>query len=338
MKKNWRYHPARWLLALLILLFLFLALSRFDLRSLLHSVKQIPLWSIAMLLGLQIVSQLLVNFQWYKIAKFCGAPLSFRIMFYINCQGAVMDSITPGVKIGGEITRSVQISRIAACSGEQAAAVTAMQKVFSMSAFFLINVFAAGYIIGKAPFPETRHLQFFMYGIAVLFLLLLLCLFFMPRRMKTYLQIKAEPRSLWLLRLRGFSLVLLDQIISIRKNTKTCAALFLLSNLIWLLYPVKLYLLAVQFFPEVNIVLAGVVTFVSYMVAMLPVFPGGLGGFEGTMTGLLLAMGFLRSDALVITVIFRFATFWFVLLVSLVFSASYKIITRLLPAQLSPAG
>ena len=325
MKKKWRYHPVRWLLALLILLFLFLALSRFDAGNLLHSVKQIPLWSVALLLGLQIVSQLLVNLQWHQIAKSSGVPLAFRDMLYINCHGAVMDSITPGVKIGGEITRSVQISRTANCSGEQAAAVVALQKLFSLSAFFLINIFALGYIISHAPILEACYLRFFVYGILVLFLLFFLCLFLMPRRIKTYLQKKDAPRSSWALKTRGFFLALLEQIISIRKNTKICIMLFLLSNLIWLMYPVKMYLLAIQFLPDVTILFTGAASFVSYMVAMLPLFPGGLGGFEGTMSGLLLAMGFMQSDALVITVVFRFITFWFVMLFSLIWIGFYKI-------------
>ena len=309
----------------MILLFLFLALSRFDAENLLHSVKQIPLWSVALLLGLQIVSQLLVNFQWYQIAQFSSASVSFRDMFYINSQGAVMDSITPGVKIGGEITRAVQISRTVNCSGEQAAAVVALQKIFSLSSFFLINIFALSYIIGRVLFFEIRFLQFFVYGLLIVFLLVFSCFFFMPQRTKTYLQSKENPRSQWALILKSFFLALLDQIISIRKNTKVCIMLFLLSNLIWLTYPVKMYLLAVQFLPDVNVIFTGAVTFVSYMVAMLPVFPGGLGGFESTMSGLLVAMGFMQSDALVIAVVFRFITFWFVMLFSILFIGFYKI-------------
>ena len=236
-----------------------------------------------------------------------------------------MDSITPGVKIGGEITRSVQISRTANCSGEQAAAVVALQKLFSLSAFFLINIFALGYIISHAPILEACYLRFFVYGILVLFLLFFLCLFLMPRRIKTYLQKKENPRSLWALKVKSFFHTLLDQIISIRRNTRICVLLFLLSNMIWLIYPVKIYLLAVQFFPGANIMITGAIAFASYMVAMLPIFPGGLGGFEGTMSGLLLAIGFMQSDALVITILFRFVTFWFVMLFSIIFISIYKV-------------
>jgi uncharacterized membrane protein YbhN (UPF0104 family) len=46
---------------------------------------------------------------------------------------------------------------------------------------------------------------------------------------------------------------------------------------------------------------------------MLPIFPGGLGGFEGTMSTLLLIMGLSLSEAAMVAVVFRFITFWFVI-------------------------
>jgi len=228
-----------------------------------------------------------------------------------------MDSITPGVKIGGEITRSVQISRVGNCSGEQAVSVVALQKLFSLSAFFFINLFTIGYLIGRVPLLQIRHIQFLVYGILLLFLLLFVGIFLAPRRIRAYIQARRNPRFSWMRRARGFVLTLLDQVSSIRNNTKAWVLLVLLSFLIWLLYPVKMYLLAVQIFPATHAVYIGAVTFASYMVAMLPIFPGGLGGFEGTMSGLLLAMGFVASDAVVVTVLFRFITFWFVMLFSL---------------------
>jgi len=310
--------------ALLVPLLLF-ALSRLDAQSLLLSIRQIPLWLAALLIGLQIVSQLLVNLQWHQIAKFTDADVSFGNMFYINCQGAVMDSITPGVKVGGEVTRAVQISRRGNCSGEQAVAVVALQKLFSLSAFFFINLFTVGYLIGRVPLLQIRYIQFFVYGILLFFLLMFAVIFIAPQRVKAYLQTRENPRFLWVRRARGFLFTLLDQVISIRGNTKAWIMLSLLSFFIWLLYPVKMYLLAVQFFPYAHTVYIGAVTFASYMVAMLPIFPGGLGGFEGTMSGLLLAMGFVASDAVVVTVLFRFVTFWFVMLFSVGFIGWCKV-------------
>ena len=353
MKKRSRVFAitVRWGLALLILLLLFLAMSQFDIRNLLHSIKQIPLWSVALLLGLQIVSQLLLNLKWHKIAKvvLCeapqdkclaktqtdqqeslrNAPISFRDMFYINSQGAVIEGITPGVKIGGEVTRAVQIRRMGKCSAEQAASVVAMQKLFSLSTFFLINLFAVGHIIGKVPILDAWYVQFSIYSILIFFLLLFAAVFFVPHRLQSYLQpylqAKKNTRFSFLLKMKRFFITLLGQVISIRKNSRVCVMLFLLSTLIWLIYPVKMYLLAIQVFPALNIVYIGAITFVSYMVGMIPIFPGGLGGFEGTMSGLFLAIGFEQSDAFVITIIFRFATFWFVMMISIIFIVFYKI-------------
>jgi len=79
----------------------------------------------------------------------------------------------------------------------------------------------------------------------------------------------------------------------------------------------------VQFMPEVSLAYIAAITFAAYMVAMLPIFPGGLGGFEATMAGLLVAIGFAVSDAAVVTIVFRFITFWLVMLLSLAYCAIY---------------
>jgi len=297
----------KWILGAILVLLLIFALSRINGESLLYSISQIPLWLVLFMIVMQIVSQLLVNLQWYKIAKLANTPISFRDMLYVNSQGSVMDSITPGVKIGGEITRAVQISRVTKCPSEQSAAVVFVQKIFSISALFLIMLFAVSWFL------------------ALPFLAILLCAFFAPGRIRKYLQAKKDPSFAWARKAKGFLCETLNQMCCIRKNTGSLIVLSMLSLSIWLLYPAKMYILAVQFYPDAHIVHITAITFAAYAVAMLPIFPGGLGGFEGTMAGLLAAMGVAVSDAAVMTIYFRFATFWFVLLVSLVYIALYKI-------------
>jgi len=213
-----------------------------------------------------------------------------------------MDSITPGVKVGGEVTRAVQIRRIGKCSAEQAAATVAMQKLFSFGAFLLLCVFAVVYLIGEVPSLLPAVL-----GIAALILLLTVAVILLRRKLKRFLHALKEHSK------------------ALCKNPKACVSLVLLSILIWMIYPVKMYILVMHFFPGANVVYIGAITFISYMVAMIPIFPGGLGGFEATMSGLLIAVGFLGNDAVVVTVLFRFLTFWFVLLLSLAFIGFRKI-------------
>ena len=303
---------------------LLIALLRLDRESLIHSIRQIPLSIALLLLALQMVSQLMVTLQWHQIAKLAKSSLSFRDIFYINCQGTVVDALTPGVKVGGEVARALQISRMGSLSGEQAVGVVAVQKLFSVSALFFIQLFTVGYLIGALPVLQATHLQLLIYAALLFSSLLFASIFFIPHHLEARLQARAPSRFSWVRRVRGFVLTLLGQVIDLRKSTKATAMLAALSVFIWLLYPVKMYILAAQISPDVNAVYVGAVAFVSYMVAMLPIFPGGLGGFEGTMTGLLVATGYLITDAAVIAILFRLITFWFVVLLSLAFIAFYK--------------
>ena len=313
------------ILTAFLLLLLLIALFRLDRESLLYSISQFPLWLILLLIALQIVSQLLVNLQWFQIAKHTDTDISFRYMFYVNCQGAVADAITPGVKIGGEVVRALQISRICDCSKEHSAVIVALQKLFSVSSLFFIQLFAVGYLIGEVPLLQARYLQFIIYGVLLSFLFLFSVVFLMPYPIRASLQKAKVSRFLWMLKFRNFLIGLLDQVSAMRKNIRAWVILCFLSVFIWLLYPIKMYLLAVHLSPDVNAVFIGAIAFVSYMVAILPIFPGGLGGFEGAMTGLLLVAGFFLSDAAVVTILFRFITFWFVILFSLAFISFVKV-------------
>ena len=94
----------------------------------------------------------------------------------------------------------------------------------------------------------------------------------------------------------------------------------LLSFSIWILFPVKMILLVHLFTTNHDWVFLTEVTFISYMVGMIPLLPGGIGGFEATMTSLLMAMKINPNDALAIALLFRFITFWFVILISILYS------------------
>ena len=228
-----------------------------------------------------------------------------------------MDAITPGVKFGGEVTRALQISRKANCTIEQGVAVVALQKLFSISGLFIIFVFALGYLFGEVPFLSSWGLRVLMFGILVGFLLLFAAILFVPGRIAGFLQRKT-PRFLFMRRVKGFVLIQLGHVVTAHENKVRFALLFVLVFIIWLLYPIKLYLLVVQMQVGVSFLAVIAVAFMAYMVAMIPIFPGGLGGFEGAMSGFFIGLGFIVSDAIAVTVVFRFITFWLVMLVGLV--------------------
>jgi len=286
MKKHWR-----WALTAVFALFLLIAFLRLDAADLLYSMAQIPWWVAVAMIALQIATQILINLQWVKVAKIAEMPLSFKDMLYINAQGSVIDSITPGVKFGGEVARAVYIKKMGNYSTEQASVIIALQKMFSLSALCVVLLLVAGY----AQLP--------IYSILFVILLIAVLAIFLYKKRK--------------------------HIAGLHKKPIVCGGVFLLSLAIWVLYPLKMYILVVIFAPDASIAHVAAITFAAYMVAMLPIFIGGLGGFEATMTGLLAAMGIGVSPAAVITIFFRFITFWLVMLFGLMYIGLCKIIEKI---------
>jgi len=319
----------------ILLLLLIFALTQLDLSQMLRSLAEISARTIIVLIALQVFTQLLLNMQWFQVAKFSKVNASFWQMLHINCQGCVVDSITPGVKVGGEVTRALQISRLTGCSGGQAAAVVAVQKLFSLSAFFIVNIFAVLYVMRHSLLAVSDALSFLVMGILAVLLLSMIFILIFPQRLLDILS-KRESGVCGAKRLKLIVFVrnMLEGLVLYRKNKSALILQLVLSFSVWLLYPVKLYLLTMQAYPDASLVFLGAVTFASYLVAMLPIFPGGLGGFEAAMAGLLLAGGFMQGDAVAFAVIFRFFTFWFVMFLSLGYIGLSKLFVqkRIVPA------
>jgi len=296
------------ILLAVLLVFLVVALLNLDIQGIAHSIMQISVWTVLLLIGLQIFTQLLVNLQWFSIARVSGIKISFWDMFYVNSQGAVVDSITPGVKFGGEVTRAMRLSKVCDATTPQSAALVTLQKIFSMSAFLLFCLVSAVFLLGEMP-----YLWLILSGFAVLIALICLAVFLFRKRIKEYVS------------------ALKENLATIRSKPGFCVLMCLLSVLIWFLYPLKLLLISYSFMAGADVLFIAATTFAAYLVALIPIFPGGLGGFEGTMSALLVSVGFVLNDALAVTVLFRFFTFWFVLLLSLVFIGVYKIKEKIVP-------
>jgi len=309
------------------------AILQIDRDTIINSFSQVPIGLTLALLFFQVFVQLLLNYQWFKIARISSNDISFWDMFYINSQGAIIETITPGAKIGGELTRTIKIKKATSCATKEAAAIVALQKIFSMGAFLIILIFAVTYLIlnvDESFLFFSVYAQLSIYGIIFLCVVFLCAIIFAPSKLILYVENTREPRFLWLKKIRGFFLVLLCYIMDVRQN-KNWVQLGAISLAIWLFYPLRMYMLVMLFYPEPQVLYIIAITFVAYMVAMLPIFPGGLGGFEGTMSALLVVKGLTLSDAVVVSLLFRFVTFWFVMALSLVFIIfyrGYKVSTR----------
>ncbi|MDY0266981.1 MAG: lysylphosphatidylglycerol synthase domain-containing protein, partial [Methanimicrococcus sp.] len=70
-------------------------------------------------------------------------------------------------------------------------------------------------------------------------------------------------------------------------------------------------------------------TLTAYFISMIPISPGGLGVFEVTLSSLLIMFGLTSEQAFLTAVIFRFFTFWFVILYSVFIILIYDLFQKL---------
>lgn len=310
----------------LILLFILLAIMfwKFDFNGFFLSIKQLPPLAFIVLLFIQLISQLLVNYQWCRIGKAMNKEHSFFKMLYVNARGMIIESITPGVKIGGEVTRALLLkSELNYSAGESATLVT-IQKMVSFSSFLLINLFAFTHISSKLESFNSIIIKAIVY----FFLIVLLGLVILFFAFTSWIEDKitnTRPKYKWNKALKRYMLILLSNIKLLKNIKGEIYKQFFLSLLIWLLFPLKMILLVHLFTSNYDPIFLAEVTFISYMVGMIPLFPGGLGTFEATMTSLLMVMQIKANEALAITLLFRFITFWFVMLISLIYIGMWKV-------------
>lgn len=99
---------------------------------------------------------------------------------------------------------------------------------------------------------------------------------------------------------------------------------FAVSTGVWLLFPGKMVILAAILGVRLPFSVLISVTMVSYMMGMFPLTPGGIGTFEGTMLALLALVGVGYTTSLTITLVFRFVTFWLMILAGMVFIFIYE--------------
>ena len=85
----------------------------------------------------------------------------FFKMLYINARGMIMESITPGVKLGGEVTRAYLLKSEMNYSYQEAATLVTIQKMVSFS-FLCDKPFAFAHLSGKvAIFQVLSELSCF---------------------------------------------------------------------------------------------------------------------------------------------------------------------------------
>ena len=315
---NWK--TAVSIIALAVIVYI---ISKTDFSTIIVQMKLLPVHIISILILLQIITQLALNYQWYRICKVLGLKASFFRLLAINAYGMVADAVTPGEKVGGEVARVVQMNSMLGYDTKQSTSIVTIQKSLSLTALVVLNGVAVVTLSSHIDFLKpvfTRIILYLILGALTVFFIFML---FFTDRLNAWVQNrKSENKAMlwfknWMNRFAEDT-----KAISVRKSE--WAIQLLLSFVIWILFPVKLIILVSQY-GRVGVFVLLAATFVSYFAAMIPLLPGGLGTFESAMSGILIVYGLTMQEAVAVSLIFRFVTFWFVVLFSLCVIAAWKI-------------
>lgn len=315
---NWK--TAVSIIALAVIVYI---ISKTDFSTIIAQMKLLPVHIISILILLQIITQLALNYQWYRICKVLGLKASFFRLLAINAYGMVADAVTPGEKVGGEVARVVQMNSMLGYDTKQSTSIVTIQKSLSLTALVVLNGVAVVTLSSHIDFLKpvfTRIILYLILGALTVFFIFML---FFTDRLNAWVQNrKSENKAMlwfknWMNRFAEDT-----KAISVRKSE--WAIQLLLSFVIWILFPVKLIILVSQY-GKVGVFVLLAATFVSYFAAMIPLLPGGLGTFESAMSGILIVYGLTMQEAVAVSLIFRFVTFWFVVLFSLCVIAAWKI-------------
>lgn len=303
---------------IVILLFSILILKA-DFHNIIDHIKKIPLKTMLLLMLLQLITQLFLALQWHGIAAVVLGKSSFFKMFYILTTGSVIEAITPGAKIGGELTRHYYLKKEFDAKPSLATNIIIIQKSISMSVLFIICFASFIYLQKMVATNFSVFLQIAVEVFCVLTVLFMLCLLFCPKQLEKLFK-KGKSK---------FAIKMFNWVKSYSQTTKLLSKKqwvwqFIISFIVWILFPIKMVILSLSMNIEMHFLIVVAITMTSYMFGMLPLTPGGIGTFEGVMTLILSMLSVSSSVALTISIVFRFITFWLVIFASTLFVLIYR--------------
>jgi uncharacterized protein (TIRG00374 family) len=285
-------------------------------------VRKIPTPLFVLLLILQVATQLALNYQWFRLCKALGLRASFMRLLAVNAYGVVVDAANPGEKVGGELARVLQLNNMMGFSTRQSTSLVTIQKSLSLSALLMLNIVAVIAFSGKIPFLGRLSVRILVIALLLaLGVLIIYALFFTEHLNARIKKIRSTGRAARWIK---------DWMAGFVRDTKTIGQKpgewffqFGLSFMIWAMFPIKLYII-VSGYADISLFMVVAITFIAYFAAMIPLLPGGLGTFEATMSGLLVACGLPAAAAMAVSLVFRFITFWFVVMLSAVVIVLWK--------------
>lgn len=306
-------------------IFLLIVLSQADFKNILDGIKEVELKSIIILFIMQIITMALINLQWYLVFKAMNLKVRLKTVIDINMTGTFFENITPAVKAGGEAAKVLILKKNKISSGESVAAVT-FQKIISMSSFLLLSTFSLLWFLGSVTLDSGYRnglILSFVAFISLIFVIIGMIIWILKdeSNLENLPSILKKHKNM----IYSFKTDFKKAFVSIPKDKKTILVHTLLSFLIWIFFPIKTYYIFRVMGIDLGFHVAAIITYLTYMIGMLPLLPGGMGTFEGSMALLLTPFSVALDISIASALILRFVTYWLVFLIS----AIYMIIKEL---------
>lgn len=299
-------------------LFVYLIIQT-DFNEIIDNVKNVSLSIILLLVGLQLLTQLLLGLQWHRITKNVIKESKFSKILYILTTGSVVEALTPGAKIGGEVTRLYYLKSEMKASTNDATNIIIIQKSISMSVLFTICIVSFIYLCRMLSVGLSTMSQVLIIILALFLIIILMLFLFFSKKLSKKLE---KSQKKFIIKINKFVSSYANATTLIKKS-EWCIQFFI-SFLVWILFPIKMAILCYSVGIEVNFVILIAITMTAYMIATLPITPGGLGTFEVTMASLFALVSVNAAIATTVTIVFRVITFWLVMIISALYAFIYR--------------
>lgn len=291
----------------------------FDWEVVLTNVKSMNTYIFLIVLSLQILTMVLLTIQWKYMVSWIQRDCRFIDAFRINIKGNIVDAITPGVKMGGELARLYEIRNRLDLSYGEATVVVGLQKTISLFSFLSLTIVSLIWFYTTMGNYYKSYFNLFLSAVIALglglIILLILCI--RPKIIKDILY-KFSLKSKTVTKIENVFEQYNLSISKLWENKLQFLIQLLLGIFIWILFAFKMALVVKGFNMDLDVISIAAITYLTYIVGMIPLLPGSIGSFETSMVTLLAMKGVPVEKGIAISVVFRFVTFWFEFGVSLI--------------------
>lgn len=284
-----------------------------------------------LLVMLQIITLSLTSLQWQLLINKDERKLSLGRILAINMAGNYVESVTPSVKLGGEAAKIFLLNRHSGISYAKLTAIMIALKFYSLLPFLILIILILGLTFIAYDVPVYVFIAFLL--LAAFFALVTWLHFRKADHRKTgnidlnetANRMEEEVNSIKRKVIQGVKnkvLVIVRFFNQASEHSRNLVCqherifLISISAIIWLAYPLKVYLVSNMLGLNTGFLIVAVITYSAYLVSMVPLLPGGLGSFEATMALMFSLNGFSPAEGLAVALLSRLITYWFPLLLS----------------------